>query len=119
MSIKLDRSLPYGTVYGGDPTPVRGKTKYVQGGAEFDYEGNFIPPKPVPRKDYTIETDELVSARAFLSQILKSGPLSKAQCYKAAEDNNQTWGFVKQASEDLKLVKFKYRGSEMWKLPDA
>ena len=110
--MRLDRSKDYGVVYGSEPGP--GIPRYVQGESSFDCNGDLI----VDRTQTLIETDDFQSARAFLENILQDAPLSKAQIFKTAETNNQDWNQVKLASEDLGVVKFKFKGSETWKLSD-
>ena len=114
--MKLDPRFPYGINYGPDVTKP-GNARYVQGGMEFDVNGDSLPPKRV-KKDDLIEHDGLVDACAFLLHILKGQNLTKAEVYKVAETNNQDWTLVKQAAIKLELVKFKFRGAEVWKLPD-
>lgn len=114
---QLDLTRSFAEVYGSD----RG-VKFSQDGHDFNAAGVYVP-SPVDsaasavRDDKVIETDELASAKAFLQQILKSRPLSKATIYRAAEENNQRWPVVKRAANQLKILSFKYQDTEHWKVP--
>jgi hypothetical protein len=113
--MKLDRSKPYGTIHGHT------HAMFEQSGRLFDGAGSLLGDhsKEVPKQqDLKIPTDDLAAAAEFLKNILKSGPLSKAAVYKAAEQNNQPWPQVKSAFDDLKIVKFQYGNAETWKLPE-
>lgn len=109
----LDRSRPYGEVYGSAIG-----ARYCQDGKDFDAAGNEILKTPVKREKLSIVTDEQDSAAMFLRNILRSGPLSKSAVYKAAEGNNQRWEDVKKAADQISIIKFKYLNSEQWKLPE-
>lgn len=104
---KLDRGRSYGVVAG------HSWALFEQDGVLFNGAGETQEGGPDP---VTIETNELNGAKAFLSQILKGGPLSKATIYKAAGENNQPWPDVKAAAEDMKIVTFSYKNAETWKL---
>lgn len=112
----LDKSRPYGTIWGH---PI---AMYEQDRLLYDGAGNLIgTPKTVREKladEDKIVTDSMESARLFLLNILKNGALSKSAVYKVTEENNQNWDSVKQASDDLKVAKFTYQKSEMWKLSE-
>jgi hypothetical protein len=115
--MKLDRTRSICEVYGPDGFWLE------QDGLRFDLAGNLVtplpPPPPPPVEDSrVILTDRLHSALEFLKQVLRRSPLSKATVYKTAETNNQEWPEVKQAAESLNVVKFKYNGEELWKLPE-
>lgn len=114
---KLDRSKPFGMIYG------HSIALYEQNGLLYDGLEELIgTPKTVKEKlveEDRIVTDNMANARSFLINILKSGPLSKSAIYKATEENNQNWDSVKQACDDLKVAKFTFQKSEMWKLQEA
>ena len=113
--MKLDPSLPYGTITG------HALARYEQGGMLFDVGGESITPaklKELTAADDIVETDEVDSARDFLLHILKSGPLSKSAVYKVAETNNQSWDAIKRASTLLGIITYAYRNATMWKLPE-
>lgn len=107
--MQLDKRFPFSTVYG------HASIKYEQGGLNFDKYGDQVK---LPPRQEIIEHDDYISARDFLEQILKSGPLTKAKIFTAAEQNNQNWTQVKLASRDERFSKFKYGTSEAWKLKD-
>ena len=111
---RLDRTKPYGVIY-GHPTAA-----YEQDTLLYNGLGELIgTPKTVKENlaDYDrIVTDKMESARAFLLNILQGGPLSKSAIYKATEENNQDWPSVKQASDDLNLKKFTVQKNELWQI---
>jgi hypothetical protein len=116
--MKLDKSKPYGMVYGGAAV-------YEQHGLPFDGAGNLIkqeaplmPPAP-SKKDMIIPHDKVESAKIFIINILKTGPLSKSVVYKVASDNNQVWEDVKAAAELIGVVMYQYQKAQMWKLPET
>jgi hypothetical protein len=112
----LDRNKPYGTISGH---PV---AHFEQDSLLYDAGGNLIgTPKTVKKaveKEDQILTDNLVSAKNFLRNILREGALTKSVVYRAAQDNNQVWDSVKDAAINLDIKKFTFQKSEMWKLPD-
>lgn len=112
---KLDFSKPYGMIFGG----TRGEC-FEQDGIVFDRQG--LPVKAEVESTVTdsrvIPTDSLDSAKAFLKQILKKGPVSKPAVFKEANNNNQNWADVTQAAVELKITKFNYKDIEQWKLTD-
>lgn len=105
----LDKTKPYGTVYGHDVA------RYEQDGKL--YTGTGAPVEP-PRSDLVIETDQVDSASIFLKNILKNGPLAKSAVFKVAGENNQEWSSVTDAAESIGIVKFTYKNATMWKLPE-
>lgn len=116
MTAVLDRNKPYGTI-AGHPA-----AHYEQDGLLFDGAGKllgtptFVAAAPKVTLDEAMQTDALVSAAAFLKNILKGGALSKAVVYKEAEANNQPWESVRQASVDLGIMKFQFQKAETWRL---
>lgn len=112
--MKLDKSLPYATITGH---PV---ARYEQGGLLFDGAGASLtaPAARATEVDRIIETDAVESAKEFLKNVLRSGPLSKAVIYKTAEDNNQSWDAIKKAAALVNVVMFTYNKAMMWKLPE-
>ena len=112
--MKLDKSKPYATVYGGEAV-------FEQNGVAFDGAGNPLTPAPLQsvKRDMLIVTDKIESARLFVLNILKTGPLSKSVVYKVASDNNQAWEDVKAAAELLGVVVYQYQKAQMWKLPET
>jgi len=111
--MKLDRSRDFCEVHGPDGSWLE------QDGLRFTHNGDLRDPPPLEGVDSkVIPTDVLVGAQAFLKHILKGRPLAKATVFNAAKDNNQPWGEVKKAAEELKLVKFKFNNTETWKLPE-
>jgi hypothetical protein len=113
---KLDRKKPYGTIVG------HAFAQFEQDGLLFDGAGNSVSSPPPQKKSaveaHVLETDAVVSAKAFLKNILTGTTLTKSVIYKTAEENNQSWDAVKTAAADIGVVKFTYSGKEQWKLPE-
>ena len=122
MSSKLNLKQPYGVVYGHDVI------KYTQNGKNYDTQFMEVvegkpekapqQPKGTPPKELSKGEQALADAKAFLVQILKVNPLSKAAVFKECESNNQSWDMVKNAAVELNIVKFSQKNMEMWKLPE-
>jgi len=112
----LNRSKPYAAI-AGHP-----RASYEQDGLLYDGAGNLLGTPPTVAKSVEehnlIQTDQLVSAQEFLKNVLASGAVSKATLYKEAENNNQPWDAVKDASIALNVMKFKFKQSEMWRLSE-
>jgi hypothetical protein len=114
----LNTNRPFSTVYGH---PI---ARFEQDGLSYDAAGKLIgtartvaaDPRVVTSE--RIHTDALDSAMRFLRNILAAGPLSKSVVYKESEASVQDWNSVRDAAIELKIHKFQYRGSEMWKLPE-
>ena len=113
---KLDMTKPYGTVVGHDVA------RYEQNGLLYGATMELIGTHPTVEAKVAdsrvIMTDAVSSAKAFLQQVLKDTALRKAAIFKEAEANNQNWDAVKDAANVIGVVKFKYQGSETWKLPE-
>ena len=121
MNIKLDRTQPYGTIVG------HSLAQYEQDGHLYDAVGDIIGHRP----EYTLDAmisrgerapDSVENAKAFLLQILGSGPVPKSIVYKEAEQNNQPWAEVTKAFEVLgaQAIKGAGKGSPtVWKLPET
>ena len=113
--MKLDFTKPYGTIYGHD------EARYEQDGHLFRANGEPVtppPPSPSPAGDMVIETDAVDSAKTFLTNVLKNGPLSKSAIFKIAGENNQEWKAVSDAADSLNITRFSYKNATMWKLPE-
>ena len=116
--LKLDRTKSFGIV-SGHPVAM-----YQQDDLLFNASEELIgTPKttaeaPPAKKEEQIQTDQLVSAKAFLAQILAGNALSKAVVYTEAEKNNQDWETVKNAAVDMGIVKFSFQKAETWRLPE-
>jgi len=110
--MKLDKTKPYATVVG------HARARYEQGNALFDAEGILIKGS-FGVNDHVIATDDVDGAYAFLTHVLRGGPLSKSQLFKIAEDNNQPWAAVTKAADAIGIVKFTYNKAAMWKLPEV
>ena len=109
----LDKTKPYGIVYGS------ATVAFEQEGVLYAADGTAVDAPTVSKPDpIVVETDALEGAKAFLMQVLRGGPRSKAVVYKAAEDNNQLWEDVKRAAGLVSVVKFQFNKSETWKLPE-
>jgi hypothetical protein len=110
--MKLDKSKPYGQVFGHH------SASYEQDGKFFDGGGKLIPeskeaavPTPAP------ETAKFVGgAGAFLLRILKEGPMSKGGVYKEAEEAKLNWADVKNAAVTLNVHVYSQKSTEYWKL---
>ena len=116
--MKLDRTKSFATVYGHESASFQ-QGDVLFGGDEMALEA--LTPAAKRRqtqadKDDTIPTDDVTSAKVFLTTILKGGPVSKSAVFKEAESNNQSWAVVTTASADMGIVKFQVKGQEMWKL---
>jgi len=126
--MKFDPSKPHGLVYGDL------KVRYVQDGHHFDAAGRCLDPAteapkvpskktpapaPAPEAVAPEPTPAAVddAAVAFLKNILKDGPLTKATIYKVCSDENQVWDDVKNAAALLGVQKTPQKGQEVWKLP--
>jgi len=113
---KLDRNKPYATI-SGHP-----RAHYEQDSLLYDGAGDLLGTPPTVAKSVEehnlIQTDNLISAQEFLKNVLASGAVSKATLYKEAENNNQSWDAVKDASITLNVMKFKFKQSEMWRLSE-
>lgn len=115
---KLDRERSFGTIAG------HAVAAYEQDGLLYAGDDSLIgSPKTVSeslpvRTGAVIQTDSLVSAKAFLKQVLAGSALPKSTLYSLAENNNQNWGSVKDAAADLNIIKFMYQKSETWRLPE-
>lgn len=107
--MKLDFTKPYGTIYGHD------EARYEQDGHLFRANGE---PLALPTSDMVIETDAVDSAKTFLTNVLKNGPLSKSAIFKIAGENNQEWKAVSDAADSLNITRFSYKNATMWKLPE-
>lgn len=116
---KLDRTKSFGIVCG------HAYAAFEQDGLLFDGAGELAgTPKTVAAdervvKDSIIQTDALVSATAFLLNILKEGAVTKAVVYKEAGNNNQVWESVHTAAIDMGIHKLNFKGAETWKLPES
>lgn len=115
--MSLNKSKPYASIFG------HASAHFEQGGLLYDASGELLGTPPTVAKSLSesdiVLTDALVSAKAFLANILSTGALSKAAVYKAAEGNNQPWDIVKDASIEMKVMKFQYQKSETWKLSEV
>ena len=113
--MKLDKSFPYGTVTG------HAVAAYEQGGMLFDGAGESLgaPRRSAVDRDKVIQSADLQSAKTFLETVLSNGALSKPVVFKAAEGSNQSWDLVKQAAEDMAVVKFQFQKMETWKLSEV
>lgn len=107
--MNLDFTKPYGTVYGHD------EARYEQDGHLFRANGE---PLASPTSDMVIETDAVDSAKTFLTNVLKNGPLSKSAIFKIAGENNQEWKAVSDAADSMNVTRFSYKNATMWKLPE-
>lgn len=113
--MKLDKTQPYGLVYGHE------RAHFEQKGVLFGADGtalDYAAPAVPDAKDRIIESPDVDSARTFLLNVLKSGPLSKSALYKIVLDNNQDWQVINNAAELLGVVRFAYQKTTMWKLPE-
>lgn len=113
--MQLDKSKPFGTVIG------HATARFEQDGTLFDAAGRPLgtPAQThLEQADKIIETDAVESARLFLLNVLRGGPLSKSTLYKVAEENNQLWSDVSKAAIILNITKFTFNKSTMWKLPE-
>lgn len=114
----LDKSLPYATILG------HATARYEQNGLLYAGNGELIGTHKTVAVSSSVSessrimTDSLAGAILFLKNMLREGSLSKATVYKEAENNLQPWDSVRDAALELKVHKFKYKGSETWKLPD-
>ena len=108
----FDKTKPYGTVVGHE------NAHYEQNGRLYTATGQPVDVLELTRnaKDLLIPTPEVDSATAFLQQVLKAGPLSKAALFKVAGESNQQWAEVQKAAALMDVVKFKYQTQETWKL---
>lgn len=121
MSMTLDRNQPFGTIYGA------GVARYEQNGFMFDGGGRLIVEPTLEQAATTAEiaadsvhvTDDVLSAKAFLENILSGGSIAKAVIYQEAEKNNQNWDRVKEAMAIMNISQYKYRGVEMWRVVKA
>ena len=103
--------------------------RYEQNGRSYDHSGNLYGDPaaevqeetdimPVPRQLEPGERDfEREQARDFLINILKEGPLRRAEVYKTASANNQSWEKVKEAFAAMDGVVYNRKNSLYWKLP--
>lgn len=107
--MKLDFTKPFGTIYGHD------EARYEQDGHLFRANGEPLAP---PTSDMVIETDAVDSAKTFLTNVLKNGPLSKSAIFKIAGENNQEWKAVSDAADSMNVTRFSYKNATMWKLPE-
>lgn len=113
--MNLDRKRPYGTIIGHEIG------KFEQDGILFRADGALVDALPETRTmpvELVISTDRVESARLFLQNILKNGPLSKAQVFKICSENNQNWDAVKSACVLERVIVYKYASADMWKLPE-
>ena len=117
--MKLDKNKPFGTVHGHN------RASFVQNGVYFDGQGNELDPEPPKEEvgekinlDTIIPTAEVSNAGTFICTVLKGGPVSKSVVYKAADQSNQQWEDVQKAAVTLNIIKYKYKDTEMWKLPE-
>lgn len=113
---KLDRSKPYGTISG------HSVAHYEQDGLLYSGSGDLLGTPPTVAKSVEdhniIQTDNLISAQEFLKNILSSGAVGKPTVYKEAENNNQSWDAVKDASIAMNVMKFKFKNVETWRLSE-
>jgi hypothetical protein len=98
--MKLDPKQSYAVIYGHD------KYAFQQGGQFFDAKHDLVEKpdlklKPVANQftaDELIETDQVASAKEFLTNLLSGGPMAKTVVYNEAEKNNQLWEDVQKAA---------------------
>jgi hypothetical protein len=115
--MKMDFTKPYGHIFGGSAGEC-----FEQDGKTYKADGTpFVSVEVASsvKDDRTIPTDSLESAKAFLKQILKGGPVAKSRVYKTAEDNNQPWTEVTKAASELNIMKFQFKDMEQWKLTEV
>jgi hypothetical protein len=121
--MKLDRTKPFGQVYGHE------NAQFFQNGVYFDGTETALESpddgKEIiqPVKKATKPTnDGLENAKTFLTNILKEGPISKSAVFQAAGQNNQKWDQVQEAASQMGIVAQKAPGKGnqpmMWKLPE-
>ena len=116
---KLDLKKPYGVIWGHDEYAFQQDGKFFDG-SHNEVGGQSTEPVVLKSKTKVKETTPaLNSASAFLLQILKENPLSKAAVYKAVESNNQDWNAVRDASAALGVVRYTQNTLEMWRLPES
>jgi hypothetical protein len=112
--MKLDESKPYGTVTG------HATASFEQNGKLFGGDKMSLTDEEASRStDEVIQTPELTSAQAFLKHILKEQPLQKNIVYKTSQENNQLWQNIVQAAQEMEIIKFSFKGTETWKLPET
>ena len=114
--MNLDKTQPYGLVYGHE------RAHFEQGGVLFGADGvaldHTAPPTAPDPKDRIIDSPDVENARTFLMNVLKNGALSKSAVYKLVLDNNQNWQVINNAAELMGVVRFAYQKHTMWKLPE-
>lgn len=115
--VKLDHSKPFGVVYGHD------EYQFFQGGLYFDGMEMSIEPRDdsVPALILRSERqpEAIESAKKFLAQILKEGPIMKSAIFKEAEMNNQPWEAVTAARVLMGITEAKGPGGNLrWRLPE-
>lgn len=117
--ITLDKAKPFATITG------HSLARFEQNGLLFGPTGELIgTPKTAATtqralQEESIQTDQLVNAKAFLMNILNGRSLPKSVVYVEAENNNQPWDAVRNAAIDLGIVKLTIKKAETWRLPET
>ena len=102
---KLDKNLPYGTIYGHE------FAAFEQDGKLFDGAGNLAnPPDPEP------DEAEEQTPEEFVQEILAGGPVSQANVYKEVGIRGLDWAAVKEASVSLGVKIADVKGVSTWDL---
>lgn len=118
--MKLDRSKPYGVIYGHQ------SAQFEQGGILFNGLGEALGAPDMAlmamaaRGERT--PDEFENAKAFLIQVLRGGPVLKSTVFKEAEGNNQDWSHITQAVALMGIQIIRAPGAGrpiLWKLPES
>jgi hypothetical protein len=119
-----------------DPTKPHGvvsnhsQIRYEQNGRSYDRQFRLIggvpdaeeeidtvvAPKPLEPGERDFELEQ---ARAFLLTVLAEGPIRRAELYKVAETNNQSWDKVKTAFAAMEGQITKRNNSVFWQLKAA
>lgn len=113
--MKLDERRPYGIVH-GDP-----QLKYFQDNKHFDQNMDMVEESDIrtPERTAPMADSALNSAKQFLLNVLRGGPVSKANVYRATEDATLKWADVKEAAVQMRIRIAMVSKVEQWSIDES